>query len=369
MKIALVGRHLPLAEGSATGRAFWALGEGLVAEGHDVVGWAWRPEAPSSHDELPPWCEWRPLPPEPWLRTKAWAAVRPRHDVGRTGWRAPDGYVGVADESISWPAVAHARANAVTFHYLTALDGPAVGRRPTPRDRQDLRFERRAAARAGVVLAYSGRVARAIDPGRAVVVPIAQPVPTTVPAPVDQPVAVMLADWRWAPNVVALDQLLRSWPAVRDQVPGARLLLGGRHLATAGVGTMPGVEQVGEVAAVVDLLAQAAVLAFPCPPSSGPKVKVLDALANGVPVVTTPAGIEGLHLGAVVAGRCAGAWVADDGAFGAALVTALRDPAGRAELGAAGRAAVETSHAPVPAARARVDALRRALGRAAGEGR
>ena len=362
MKIALVGYHLPLAEGSATGRAFWALGEGLVAEGHDVTGWTWRTEPPAPGDSLPAWCEWRPVPRSPWALTKARALVRPRHDVGRTGWRVPDGFVGVADESVSWPAVAHAPRNVVTFHYLTALDGPAVGRRPTPKDRQDLRFERRAARRAGVVLAYSRRVAQQAAPDRAVVVPIAQPFPAEALARVEEPVAAMLADWRWAPNRVALDLLLAEWPAVRDRVPGARLLLGGRHLGGVGVGTIAGVEQVGEVPEVADLLARAAVLAFPCPPSSGPKVKVLDALCNGVPAVTTPAGVEGLELGPMVDGRVDGAWVAEPAAYGDALVRALSDPARRAELGASGRAAVARAHAPGPAARARVAALERALG-------
>ncbi|MEY2589295.1 MAG: hypothetical protein QOJ67_1279, partial [Acidimicrobiaceae bacterium] len=294
MKIALVGHHLPLAEGTATGRAFWALGEGLVAEGHDVIGWAWRPEPPAPGESLPTWCEWRPVPPSSWVLTKARALVRPRHEVGRTAWRVPEDFVGVADESVSWPAVAHAPHNVVTFHYLTALDGPAVGRRPTPKDRQDLRFERRAAARATAVLAYSERVAAAAAPERAVVVPIAQLLPTEALAPVDEPVAAMLADWRWAPNQVALGRLLAEWPDVRARVPGARLLLGGRYLEAARVGTIAGVELVGEVPAVADLLARSAVLAFPCPPSSGPKVKVLDALCNGVPAVTTPAGVEGL---------------------------------------------------------------------------
>lgn len=361
MRLALVGHHLPLVEGTATGRAFWALGQGLVAGGHEVCGWSWRPEPPGPGDRLPDWCEWRPVPSEPWARSKAWALVRPRHDVGRAGWSVPPGHIGLADDAVSWPAVRGTTPNVVTFHYLTSIDVPAVGRRLSPRDRQDLRFERRAARAAGVVLAYSERVARTAAPHRAVVVPIAHPVPDAARPPVDRPMAAMIADWRWPPNRVALGRLLSGWEEVRRRVTGATLLLAGRHLEAAGVGTLAGVRLIGEVPAVVDLMEQTAVLAFPCPPSSGPKVKVLDALGHGVPVVTTEAGVEGLRLGPP-GGAPAGAWVAEPGGYVAALAAALGDPAERAARGAAGRQAVQVHHAPLPAARARVAALEAALG-------
>ena len=144
-----------------------------------------------------------------------------------------------------------------------------------------------------MVLSFSSRVG-AIARGRARLVPIATHVPDAPLPLVDEPRALLLANWEWPPNAAALASLLREWPAVRERVPAAHLLLAGWGLDDMGVGSIPGVELVGAVPTVADALSMASVFAFPCPPSSGPKVKVLEALAHGVPVVTNEYGAEGL---------------------------------------------------------------------------
>jgi glycosyltransferase involved in cell wall biosynthesis len=160
----------------------------------------------------------------------------------------------------------------------------------------------------------------------------------------------LLADWRWPPNRWVLPRLLAMWPMVRAAVPDARLLLAGRGLHD--VGDLAGVEVLGPLRCSADLLDRVALIAFPCPDTSGPKVKVLEALSHGLPVVTTPAGVEGLLLppgsGAVVTGL--------EG-FPAALADLLASPRRRTELGRSGREAMLAGHAPVPAARARVAAV------------
>jgi glycosyltransferase involved in cell wall biosynthesis len=197
------------------------------------------------------------------------------------------------------------------------------------------------------VLAYSDRVAAWVG-GTAV--PIAVPVPE-LPLPlVDEPVAAVVADWRWAPNAAALGTLLALWPQVRRAVPAARLLVAGR--GSAQVGTVAGVQVLGEVSRLVDVLSRTAVLGFPCPPTSGPKVKVLEAAAHGVCVVTTAAGAEGVGTDALV--------VSDAAGFAAALIAVLRDPGVRADRARQARVDVAAVHAPRPAARARQAALERA---------
>jgi glycosyltransferase involved in cell wall biosynthesis len=353
VKLALVAWHRPEPEGTPTGRCLYALGEGLVAEGHEVAVWSWTRHAPDG--PLPDWCEWRHLPPEPAWRTRGRALVRPRHDIVRAGWRLPEDAVGLADEPISWSALRGEPRSAVTFHYLTRLDAAALGRR-SAKDVQDRRHEAFVARAAPAVLAFSERVGR-IAGERTRVVPIAYPVPAEPLPTVDEPIALFLANWEWPPNVAALATMLDEWPAVRSLVPDARLLLAGWGSESLAVGDVGGVEVVGPVERAADVLARAAVLAFPCPPSSGPKVKVLEALAHGVPVVTTPAGVEGLHL---AGGE--GAVVVHGGGFAEALAKVLADPDERRRLGATGRAAIVAHHSPVPAARARVAALRDALG-------
>jgi hypothetical protein len=345
VRIAVATYHLPHPEGTAAGRQLWAVGEAWRADGHDVLGWCWGPGDGSL--EPPAWCAWEPRPARHDTVAHLRALVRPRWDPPGTAWQPPSDAALWADEWTSWPAVGRAAERAaVTVHYDARLDAAALGGW-SPARVQDLRAQRRAVRGAHAVLALSDRVGAAV-PG-SVVVPATVPVPPDPLPLVDEPVAVLLADWSWPANAAALRDLLAGWDAVRAGVPGATLLVAGR--GSADVGTLPGVRVLGAVPRAVDALAQAAVLAFPCPPTSGPKMKVLDACAAGLPVVTTAAGVEGLRVPPGAVEVTARGRVADG------LVALLRDPARRAAMAAAARSAVLTHHTPEVAARARVAAL------------
>jgi glycosyltransferase involved in cell wall biosynthesis len=189
------------------------------------------------------------------------------------------------------------------------------------------------------------------------VVPVAYPIPDQPLDPVEDPNVALYADWSWRPNKMALDRLLRVWPEVNVAVPGSRLILAGPHLDRASVGTMPGVTTIGAVRASAEVLSQAAIVAFPCPPTSGPKVKVLEALSYGVPVVTTDAGVEGLMIG-----PDEGAVVADLRNFSAVMISLLASPERRVALGTSGRSSAIRHHGPQPVARARLAAFESAFG-------
>lgn len=350
MKIAVAAAAFPHPEGSAAGRDLWAWGEAVRALGHELAAWVWYPSALFTEDSLPSWAGYAPVELSSSMGAHLRALCAPRSEAGRGRWRAPDDAVAVADQLASAGAVlAHPRS-VVTVHYRALADARAL-RRLRPADIQNARAERRAGRRARLVLAYSPRVARSL--GRSArFVPITCPMPAEAAGPVDGPVAGLLADWQWPPNRVALSRLMRIWPSVRDRVPGARLLLAGRNLAGEDVGPSPGVEVLGPVSDPLELLTQVAVVAFPVPASSGPKMKVLEALAHGLPVVTTPAGLEGLVLP-----EAAGAMAVTEPGYEDRLVQLLRQPERRAELGALGRRAVTRHHAPEVAARARLDAF------------
>jgi polysaccharide biosynthesis protein PslH len=125
-------------------------------------------------------------------------------------------------------------------------------------------------------------------------------------------------------------------------VPGARLLLVGRDpAARVRALTGPGVEVTGTVPEVRRHLAAARVAVAPLLSGGGSRLKVLEALEAGRPVVATAVGAEGLeHL----AGR---GLVVADGArpFAEALTGLLADPARAERLGAVGREAVHREHA------------------------
>lgn len=340
MRIAIVAHHVPLPEGTAAGRSLHALVGGLRSLDHEVTVRAWAPDAPGG--DPPSWCDWSPLRGAD-VRSSRWTSLRrPRGEAIAVG-DIPDADLFVADDFLSFPAIENRPRTGVSFHYASALD-VAVTRRPG-RTLQDIRAERSAARAAHAALAYSPRVAAAIRAGarRAVAsVPLAVAVPPAARKPVEEPVAVLLGDWRWPPNQAAARRLVSRWPAVRAAVPAARLILAGRgEMNLAG----PGVEVRGPVATSAEVLAEASVLCFPCPRSSGPKVKVLEALGYGVPVVTTAWGAEGaVHTAGIV--------TAAGPAFEREVASLLSDPARAAAIGAEGRRDVLRVHGPDAAASA-----------------
>lgn len=344
MNFLVVTYHLPHPNGTATGRQVFGVWDGIRSLGHNVRAWAWG-AAPAGL-EPPEWVELRPFHDPGGWRGKPVTLRRPRWGLAGAGWRLPSDVIGWAEEPESYAVIAAMPQRGLTVPHSAWLDALAL-RRITPAAVQSARAERYAARRASWCVAFSDRVARAV--GAAHVVAVAQSVPAAAMPPVEEPVALLIADWSWRPNEVARQRLLRWWPQVRNRLPEARLLLAGRG---PGIRTdVPGVQQLGVVDDPVDVMSRAAVLAFPVPHTSGTKMKVLDAMAHGLPVVTTAGGAEG-----VLADRSALA-VARDDEFVEVLVDVLSDPARRHRMATAARLAVQDKHAPEWAATQRLALL------------
>ena len=166
------------------------------------------------------------------------------------------------------------------------------------------------------------------------------------------------------PNVDAVTVLAREvLPVVRASRADMRLLIVGRAPGPAvlALGALPGVEVVGEVDDVRPYLAGASVVCVPIRYGGGIRVKVLDALAMGCAVLSTPKGVEGLELRDgrdVVVAPVAG--------FARALCGLLDDPERLARLGVAGRALVAREHAWSASGRVLREAIDSALARRRG---
>ncbi len=158
------------------------------------------------------------------------------------------------------------------------------------------------------------------------------------------PVAGLLGTAVWPPTANAIRRLLDEvWPAVRSLVPDARLLLAGRGTEAFAARAGAGVEVLGEVPSAVAFLNGLSLLLYPVDRGSGVKVKVLESIATGVPVVTTPVGAEGIDgSDGIVLGH-------DTGQLALAAADLLRDEHERRERGAAARAHFERLYAPRPA--------------------
>ena len=156
------------------------------------------------------------------------------------------------------------------------------------------------------------------------------------------PTAAFVATMGWAPNVDAATWLGHEvWPQVLRRCPDARLLLVGRDPApSVRALASSSIEVSGTVDAVRPYLAQARVAVAPLRSGGGTRLKILEALDAGRPVVATSIALDGLED---LTGR--GVVVADDAtAFAAELSTLLLDPDGAAEMGRAGHDAVAADH-------------------------
>ncbi|MGH9125515.1 MAG: glycosyltransferase [Acidimicrobiales bacterium] len=142
------------------------------------------------------------------------------------------------------------------------------------------------------------------------------------------------------PNVDALRWFCREvLPRVRSEVPSACLdIVGQRPAPEVRTLAEPAVVAIhADVASVEPYFEAARVAVVPVRVGSGSRLKALDALAAGRPVVGTTIGLEGLGLR-----PGEHALVADDApAFAAAVVRLLRDDEAASNLAAAGRRAVE----------------------------
>ncbi len=218
-------------------------------------------------------------------------------------------------------------------------------------------LERRAAA-ADVVAVVSETDRRAlaevVTHPRVVVVPNAWEEPEPLP-PAEGPVASFVALLSWGPNIDAAVWFCRSvWPLVVARMPEARLQLVGRNPAPA-VQQLAGptVQVTGTVPDLAPWYGRTRVCVAPLLAGGGSRLKILEALAAGRPVVATTIGAEGLED---LVGR--GVVVADEPErMAAELVDLLRDAGVSAELGRRGVAAVAADHSWTAAVRPLLDAL------------
>jgi GT2 family glycosyltransferase/glycosyltransferase involved in cell wall biosynthesis len=151
-----------------------------------------------------------------------------------------------------------------------------------------------------------------------------------------------LGSWRHDPNRVAVDWFMRNvMPLIVAKEPDVKLTIVGSdppapHLYADHAAHM---EMLGFVEDVREPLAYYALFVCPILSGSGVRVKLLEAYAAGIPVVSTRVGAEG--LGVKDGEFCA---LADDPAeFAAHVLALLRDPEKAAAMAERARTEVETN--------------------------
>jgi glycosyltransferase involved in cell wall biosynthesis len=257
-----------------------------------------------------------------------------------------------------WVGLEHADRALLNVHHLVEID---LSEAPARTNRE--RVERALTNRAERTLLKAFRFVRSCSPR--LVGPILEANPgadvTTVPVGLDATLYPFIPDDRrdggaavtligsmaWYPGYSAAVRLLsRLWPEIKRRVPAARLQVVGWSARSAlrEYLEMPDVTVVEDVPDVRPYFEATGVFVYAPSRGSGMKIKILEAMAFGVPVVTTSEGVEGLPaLDGVHAGVCD-----DDAGLIDRAVELLNDPARQDRQRRAARALVESHCGPAP---------------------
>jgi glycosyltransferase involved in cell wall biosynthesis len=97
------------------------------------------------------------------------------------------------------------------------------------------------------------------------------------------PVFLYVGNFRWMENKDAARNIYENyWPIIQKQYPDARLRIVGQEAPD------------GPIASMTDEFSRADVLLAPIRVGGGTKFKILEAMASGVPIITTTVGAQGL---------------------------------------------------------------------------
>jgi glycosyltransferase involved in cell wall biosynthesis len=113
------------------------------------------------------------------------------------------------------------------------------------------------------------------------------------------PVILFVGHLGYPPNVDAAERLAGAiLPRIRQTLPGTKLILAGRSPkpAVRALAGLPDVEIVEDPQDVGPLLSRAHLSIVPLAAGGGTRIKILEAMAWGVPVIATPLAAEGLGL-------------------------------------------------------------------------
>ncbi|MEZ4861310.1 MAG: glycosyltransferase [Caldilineaceae bacterium] len=117
--------------------------------------------------------------------------------------------------------------------------------------------------------------------------------------PDPKPTLLFLGAMDYYPNIDAIQHFCsHSWPLLRTMLPDLQLLIVGRQptAAVSQLGQLPGVTVTGSVPDVRPYLARSWVMVVPLRLGGGTRLKIAEAMAAGLPVVTTAVGAQGLPV-------------------------------------------------------------------------
>jgi glycosyltransferase involved in cell wall biosynthesis len=168
-----------------------------------------------------------------------------------------------------------------------------------------------------------------------------------MPPPVEEPVVGMIGSMHWEPSRSAAERLItRLWPLVKQRVRKAKLYIAGWNAAKylREYASHPDLVLAENLAHPSEFFSKAAVMIYAPSQGSGMKVKVMESMAYGVPVVTTWEGVEGIDY---QNGR--DCWVAEsDDELAGKVCRLLESAVERRQMRDAARSLMEERYSPRP---------------------
>ncbi len=170
------------------------------------------------------------------------------------------------------------------------------------------RYERMICQRAEAVVAVSEADAHAISALSPRIAPLVVPNGVDTRSyrtdledslPLRHPNLVFTGKMDYRPNVDAMRWFCTHvWPLVRERVPGVRLYIVGQqpHADVQTMGEAPDITVTGYVSDILPYFGGADVYIVPLRVGGGTRLKVLEALATGLPMVSTRLGAEGIDI-------------------------------------------------------------------------
>jgi glycosyltransferase involved in cell wall biosynthesis len=192
-------------------------------------------------------------------------------------------------------------------------------------------------------------MAESIKPsGKYWVVPFAlDPALYPMQPPASEPIVGMIGSMHWEPSRSAAERLItRIWPLVKQKVSRAKLYIAGWNAAKFlnKYSSLPDLTLAENLHHPSEFFSKATVLVYAPSRGSGMKVKVMESMAYGVPVVTTWEGVEGIDY--ENSRQC---WVGgSDEELAAKVCRLLENSAERQQMRDAARLLIEERYSPRP---------------------
>lgn len=387
LRIVVVMIEPPLPFGNAAARWFYVLMKGLTERGHRVTAFATcvkpreldeaRALFPAPDHDL----RLYPYPPGRGWRGKLKTLRQPysymfsdrlRHDI-EAELAAGFDILHLEQLWSGWVGLRHRDKALINVHHLVGIDleeAPTTSIKEWASNRLMFRTEQRLARKYHYIRSCSPRLVepmRRFNPGAEI---------TTVPVGIDAglyefipderrrgnaPIVTLIGSMYWYPGRSAARRLVgRLWPEIKRRVPEARLRIVGWSARSAlrEFLDLPDVEILENVPDIQPYFEQTSVFLYAPSRGSGMKIKVLEAMSFGVPVVTTSEGAEGLPaVDGVHLGLCE-----DDAGLIERTVTLLNEPERQDRQRRAARALIESHCGPGPT----LDAIEAIYGRMRG---